>query len=194
MKAAVGRIDGDGDEAGDDPGPGTHGVVGDVEPESCAERIFFVLGAEHALGDVAAATWLGAGIPTGPPLDGEVERESDDGESPESVGGPAEMKRGEEGKDRAGGVARFMRQGVDVRELEFERGHAADLCDGDPREDDDHGHFESELEKVGDEDAPEAADECVNSSERNEQQERKSGGRCVPDCRGCSARARGRRE
>ena len=54
-------------------------------------------------------------------------------------------------------------------ELDFEEGHAADLGYGDPGEDDDHGHFEGELEKVSDEDAPEAADEGVNSRERNQE-------------------------
>ena len=64
-----------------------------------------------------------------------------------------------------------MRESVDMGELKFERGHAAEFCDGDPCEDDDHGHFEGKLEKVGDEHAPKTADEGVNSSERNEQQD-----------------------
>ena len=66
----MGGVDGDGDEAGDDPGPGAHSVVSDVEPEGGAERVLFVLGAEHSLRDVAAAAGFGAGIPTGPPLNG----------------------------------------------------------------------------------------------------------------------------
>ena len=81
------------------------------------------------------------------------------------------MKGWKEGKNGAGGVARLARDSVDVRELNFEHGHAADFCNGDPGEDDDHGHFQGELEKVGDEDAPETADEGVDPREGDEEQD-----------------------
>ena len=56
-------------------------------------------------------------------------------------------------------------------ELNFEHGHTAEFGDGDPGEDHDHGHLEDELEKVGDEDAPESADESVDAGERNENED-----------------------
>src|SRR5271155_2988645 len=81
------------------------------------------------------------------------------------------MKRGEKGEDGAGGFAGLPSDGVDVGELDFEEGHAADFGDRDPGEDDDHGHFQGELEEVGDEDAPEAADESVDAGERDQEED-----------------------
>src|SRR5256885_8638162 len=74
-EAAVRRIERKGDESSDDPWPGAQSVVRDVEPESCAERIFFVFGGKNSLRDVAAASGFRAGIPTAPPLDAEEEDE-----------------------------------------------------------------------------------------------------------------------
>src|SRR4029077_7219597 len=126
---------------------------------------------EHALGDVTAAAGFRAGIPTGPPLDGKGEREGDDGQSPERVSGPSQMKGWEEGKNRAGGFTGLARDGVNVGKLDLEKGHAADFCDGNPGEHDDHGHFQGELKEVSDKNSPEAADEGINSGERDEEQD-----------------------
>ena len=78
----VGREVGEHDEAGkadDDPGPWPETVVGYGEPEGGEERVFFVFGAHHALGDVAAAAGFGAGVPGGPPLDKGHGGEGEDG-------------------------------------------------------------------------------------------------------------------
>src|SRR5690242_12952215 len=80
------------------------------------------------------------------------------------------MEGWEERKNGAGGVARLASNGINVGKLDFENRHASDFCDGNPGEHDDHGHFQSELEKVGDENSPEAADEGVDSCERNEKE------------------------
>src|SRR5690349_9414546 len=71
------RVENDRGERCEDPWPGTEGVVSDVEPESGEHAVAFVLRRKDALGDVAAAAWFGAGIPAGPPIDGEVRAESD---------------------------------------------------------------------------------------------------------------------
>ena len=49
----------------------------DVEPKRREQRILFVLGAEHALRDVAAAARLRARIPGGPPVHRDVDQEGD---------------------------------------------------------------------------------------------------------------------
>lgn len=43
---------------------------------------------------------------------------------------------------------------ADHAETKGKSADTADLADGDPGQDDDHAHFEDELEKVGDENAP----------------------------------------
>src|SRR5271163_330218 len=128
----MGGVDGDGDEAGDDPWPRAHRVMGDVEPEGGAEGIFFVLGAEHSLGDVAAAAGFGAGIPAGPPLDGKIKREGNYWQRPESIRRPTEMEGRKEGEHGAGGFAGLTGDVIDVGELDFEESHAADFGYGDP--------------------------------------------------------------
>ncbi len=47
----------------------------------------------------------------------------------------------------------------------------ADFRDGNPGEDDDHSHFQNELEKIGDEHSPEATDEGVNAGEGNQDED-----------------------
>jgi len=170
-EAAVGGIQRQGDEGGDDPGPGTKRVVRDVEPERGAERIFFVFGAEDSLCDVAAATGFGAGIPTAPPLDAEEEDEGNQRNCPEGLAGETVREVGEEGERIGDGAACFCGFGADDLEAKRECADAADFRDGDPSEDDDHAHFQNELKKVGDEYAPEATDEGVNAGERNQDED-----------------------
>ena len=79
------------------------------------------------------------------------------------------MKGWEERKNGTGCFAGLSGDVIDMGELDFEQGHAADFCDGDPGQDNDHCHFQSELEEVGDEHAPEAADECIDSCERDQE-------------------------
>jgi len=78
------------------------------------------------------------------------------------------MKRWEEGKDVAGSFAGSAGGGVHMRKLHFEQRDAADLRDSDPGENHNHGHFQDELKKVGDQNAPQPADERVNAGEWHE--------------------------
>lgn len=77
------------------------------------------------------------------------------------------MKGRKERENRTRCFAGLAGDGVDVGELDFEEGHAADFGDRDPGEDDDHGHLQGKLEEVGDEDSPKAADEGVDAGERD---------------------------
>ena len=69
-------------QADQDPGPGPQDVVGDVEEQDRAQRVLLRLGGQHALGDVAAAARLGAGIPDRPPLHGDGHDEDGHGHVP----------------------------------------------------------------------------------------------------------------
>ena len=109
----------------------------DVEPQRREQRILFVLGAEHALRDVAAAARLGAGIPGGPPVHRNVDQERDHRH-------PGGVQIGDEVEHGAtcGRAARVIHQG----ELRL---HAVDAADGAHREDrqhDHHAHLDDELE------------------------------------------------
>ena len=145
--------------------------MGDVEPQSCAERIFFVFRAEHALRYVAAATGFRSGIPASPPLHRQVKTKCNDRQCPQGIGGPAEMEGRKEGENRTGGLSRLTHHAIHVGQLDFEHGQAAKFGDGDPREHDDHGHLQNKLEQIGDQHAPEAADEGVNAGEGDEDQD-----------------------
>ncbi len=145
--------------------------MGNVEPESRAERVFLVLRGENSLGDVAAATGFGAGIPTAPPLDAEEKDERDERDRPEGFAGESVRKVGEEGKRICDRAARFCSFGADDVEAQCECADAADFRDGDPGEHDDHAHFEDELEKIGDEHTPKAANKGVNTGERNQDED-----------------------
>ena len=69
------------------------------------------------------------------------------------------------------GAAGLCGFGADDAEAQRERADAADFRDGNPGEDDDHAHFQNELEKIGDEHSPEATDEGVNAGERNQHED-----------------------
>ena len=124
-------------EADDDPGPGTEGVMGDVEEERAGQRIPLRAGGEHALGDVAAAAGFGAGIPYGPPLDGEWDDQHGESEPP----------IGEIGQQIEGGGFEAGEQAVESADF--------GVFEGEPRGGDRPGHGDSELDEVGDQDAPE---------------------------------------
>ena len=62
-------------EANEDPGPGPHGVVHDVEQEGGAGRMPLVAGREDPLHHVSAAARLGAGVVGRPPLHAERQQE-----------------------------------------------------------------------------------------------------------------------
>jgi len=55
----------------EDPRPGPHGIMHDVEQQRGARRMALVFGGQHALGNVAAAAGLGPRVPHRPPLHGE---------------------------------------------------------------------------------------------------------------------------
>ena len=138
------RVDEQGTEGDEDPGPGAQHIMGDVKKEDGPEGILFRFGREHALGDVAAAAGFGAGIPDGPPLHGNGQHEHGDGDFP-IVG---EVGEDVEVLDTAG--AAFCRNGGD------HGGEAADMFDGEPGGGDDSGHLDEELDHVDDQDAPQA--------------------------------------
>ena len=69
------REDQQGRQRHQDPRPRPQRVVRDVEPQRGAEGVALVARREHALGDVAAAAGLRAGIPGRPPLHGQRDHE-----------------------------------------------------------------------------------------------------------------------
>src|SRR5579871_665066 len=167
----MGRIERESNERRENPGPGTQRIMRDVEPQRSAERIFFVLGRENSLRDITAAAGLRARIPTAPPLDAQEENEGDERNCPESFTGEAVRKVWKEIERIGDSTAGFCGFGADDAEAQRERADTTDFGDGDPGENDDHSHFQDELEKIGDEHAPEATDECVNSSEGNQDED-----------------------
>src|SRR5205807_7989427 len=126
-EAAVRRIERKGDESSDDPWPGAQSVVRDVEPESCAEGIFFVFGGENSLRDVAAAAGLRTGIPTAPPLDAEEEGEGDERNRPKGFAGEAVRKVWKEVERIGNAAAGLCGFGADDAEAQRECADAADF-------------------------------------------------------------------
>ena len=63
--------DDDRTQSRDDPRPRAQHVVGKVEEQRRTQGILLRLRRQHALGDVAAAARFSAGIPVGPPADGD---------------------------------------------------------------------------------------------------------------------------
>ncbi len=118
----------------------------DVEPQRGTERIFLVFRTEHALRHVAAAARLCAGIPTRPPLHRQIQHEGNNRQRPNRIRGPAQVKRRKEREHRTRGLAALSHRVVNVRQLNLQQCHSADLCDRNPREHDDHGHLQDELE------------------------------------------------
>jgi len=132
------RVENHGSHADQDPRPGAQRVVGHVEPQGGEQRVALVFRAEHTLRDVAAAARLRARVPRGPPVDGNVNEERDGGH-------PDRRDVGDKAEERAARTAQFRLHGF----------HAADRVHGGHGQHDHHGHLDEELEKVGDEHAPE---------------------------------------
>src|SRR5690242_5723670 len=65
------------DQSHQNPRPRANGVVGNVEPENGKKSLTLILGAEDALSNVTATAGLGAGIPECPPLQPEINQQSD---------------------------------------------------------------------------------------------------------------------
>ena len=72
-------------QGGDDPGPGPHSVVRDVEPEHRQQPITLIARTENALRNVAAASRLRARIPERPPLQSNVHQKGQDRQSPQRL-------------------------------------------------------------------------------------------------------------
>ena len=140
------------DQRGGDPGPGAQSVVGDVEPEGGADAVLFILGAEDALGDVAAAAGFGTGVPGGPPVEAHEDEEGEE----EAFSGV-----GHEGE-----CAAAVMQGVIRVYAGGELMHAAERVDGKDGEQNDHRHFEHELDEVCPEHGPQAGDGVVGEREQ----------------------------
>ncbi len=140
------------------PRPRAHGVMRDVEPQRREQRILFVLRAEHALRDVAAAAGLGAGIPGGPPVHRNVDQERDHRH-------PRGVQVGDEVEH--GALARPARRRSTRASLRL---HAVDAADGAHREDrqhDHHAHLDDELKQVGDQHAPQSGERGDEGRERD---------------------------
>lgn len=151
--------DEDGGEGDEDPRPGAEGVVGDIEEKGGSHGVAFVLGGEHALGDVAAASGLGAGEVGGPPLDGEGDEK--DGE-PDC------------------GVIEVREDGhfCDDPFIGEEGAHASDALvvhevDGGPNG---AAHGEGELDEIGEDDAPESTEGGVDENDEAADGEHLPGG------------------
>ena len=136
------RVEEDGAEAGDDPGPGAQGVVTDVEEERREDPVPLALRREDPLRDVPAAARLRSRVPRRPPLDGE-EGEEGDRRHPGGAGG------------RDDGERRVERAEMG-REARLQGAHPADRPDRVDRQDDDGRHLDDELDEVGPEDRPHA--------------------------------------
>src|SRR5579872_968743 len=98
-----------------------------VEPQSCAQRVFFVFRAEHSLRNVSASAGLGAWIPSQPPLHSEIHNESEHRERPDGVARPAQMEIGEECSWVGSGSARCLCVRANNLQMRFEHVHAANL-------------------------------------------------------------------
>ena len=129
----------------------------DVEPQRREQRILFVLGAEHALRDVAAAARLRARIPGGPPVHRDVDQEGDHRH-------PGGVQIGDKVED---GALRRAARVVDGGELGLHAVDAADGAHGEDREHRDHAHLDDELKHVGDQHAPQAGEGGDERRERD---------------------------
>ncbi len=129
----------------------------DVEPQRREQRILFVLGAEHALRDVAAAARLGARIPGGPPVHRNVDQEGDHRH-------PGGVQIGDEVEH---GALRRTARVVDGGELRSSCVDAADGAHREHREHDDHAHLDDELKQVGDQHAPQSRERGDERRERD---------------------------
>ncbi len=139
-----------------------------VEPQRRSEGMFFVFGAEHALGDVAASARLGPRIPCRPPLHAKVHKERKHRKSPDRAGSQAAVKVRQE-CERIGALHAVMAGGVaHDPQLQPERLHASDSAHRHPRQDDDHRHLQHKLKQVGHQHAPQTANRRINSGEGNE--------------------------
>src|SRR5947209_11928967 len=122
----------------------------DVEPKSGTERILLVLSAEHTLRDVSTTAGLRSRIPRQPPLHSQINHESQDWQSPNRIVEPAVTEVRKESGWIRGRNPSGLHIASNCLEMRLKRVHASDLCHRDPRQHDDHGHLQGELEKVCD--------------------------------------------
>ncbi len=66
-------------QRGQNPRPRAHGIMRDVEPKNREHTVAFVLSAEDALSDVAAAARFRSRVPERPPLQAEIHEEGECG-------------------------------------------------------------------------------------------------------------------
>ena len=127
-------------------GHGRRHVMGDVEEQTRAERVLLRFRGEHALGNVAAAARLGAGIPDGPPLDGDRHDEHRHGDIPVV----REIRAACSGSSARRGprIAKLVDQSAEAAHLRQLHGEVSGGNDG--------RHLDEELDHVDDQHAPEA--------------------------------------
>ena len=155
-------------EAGENPGPGANRIVRNVEPEDRQQALALVASAENTLRDVTPAAGLGARIPEGPPLQSQVDGEGDDRQSPQRLKGERARKIREERRRIAGTrTGRSPHRG----QLVQHDMHAAGGRNGVPGHRNHNRHLQHELEQVGPEHAPEAAERHIDSGERYEEED-----------------------
>jgi len=150
----------------EDPGPGTEGVMGDVEEQGGRDSAPFRPRGQHALGDVSAAARFGAGIPDAPPLDRQRQhQQQEEGLAVAGVGHQAQFRRHRR-------VSEQTRQSAHIRPAQdHHRG-----ADG-------AGHGQDELEEIRQQDAAEAAQRAVDHRHDAGEKQGPSGGP-VQDDRG----------
>ena len=115
----------------------------DIKPECSQQAVPFVPGGEDALSHVAAASRLRSRVPARPPVDGQVDEERDRRH-------PHRVEVREEGKPRLGLPA----CSIELRNLQLEGIDPPDGLHGEDSQQNDHPHFQNELEKIGHQYAP----------------------------------------
>ena len=168
METAVRRIHHDRDQGGQYPWPGSKRVVRDVKPKRRAKRVFLVLGTEHPLRNITAASGLSAWIPCQPPLHSQKNNECEHRQRPYCLAGHAVAKIWKKSRRIGGWSASGLHVVLDCLQMRLKFMHAADLCDSDPSQNNNHCHLERELKKIGHQHSPQSAYERVEPGKRNE--------------------------
>src|SRR6185312_4151834 len=138
------RIQHDRNQSRKNPGPWTNCVMSDVEPQDRQQSLALVLGAEDALGDVAAAARFGARIPERPPLQSQIDEQRDHRQSPPCFAGESVGRVWEKAQRTA--MRRSRRRRLCFVQLAQQLMQAADGANAVISDGNDDSHFENELE------------------------------------------------
>src|SRR5262245_20501117 len=106
--------------------------MGDVEPESRAQRVLFVLCTEHPLGYVATASGFCSWIPCQPPLQAEINDECEDRDGPHRTACQALAEVGQKRSWIGGCGASRLNIALNRLQMHLQRLHPAKLCHRNP--------------------------------------------------------------